>query len=126
MKPILWNLFLVGVLLISLSIGTSKLSEPLTMVELADYSPAIDISGNSFKKIPRSTISPFSWPTSSMTPASTTYPSSTTVPSWATSTSSPVPTTEAPITSPATTVDAPTTSPVLTTGVPSSYTSPIM
>lgn len=97
MKPVFWNLFLVGVLLVSLSIGSAKVAEPLSMGDLADYSPVMDLSGNPFaKNVAGSTIAPFSWPESSMTPAPTT--AETTVPSWApistptvTSTTSPVP-----------------------------------
>ena len=41
MKPVYWNLFLVGVLIVSLSLGSSKLMEPLSMTDLADYSPVL-------------------------------------------------------------------------------------
>ena len=128
MKPILWNLFLVGVLLISLSIGSTKLSEPLSMADLADYSPVMDLSGNPFaKKIPSSTIAPFSWPESSMTPAPTT--AATTGPSWvemAKSTSSPATTVSAPTTSPLPTMGVPSSSPLPTMGAPSSSPLPTM
>ena len=120
MKPVFWNLFLVGVLLVSLSIGSAKVAEPLSMGDLADYSPVMDLSGNPFaKNVAGSTIAPFSWPESSMTPAPTT--AVTTMPSWASPAASP---------SPATTVIAPTTSavpttsPVPTTGVPSGSPAP--
>jgi len=113
MKPVFWNLFLVGVLLVSLSIGSAKMAEPLTMSDLADYSPVIDVSGNTYA--PEKTLAPFSWPTSSMAPATTS--AVTTMPSWASS---------VPSTSPATTVIAPTTSAVPTTGVPSSSPAPKM
>ena len=108
MKPVFWNLFLVGVLLVSLSVGSAKMAEPLTMADLADYSPVIDVSGNTYA--PEKSLAPFSWPTSSMTPAPTT--AVTTMPSWA----SLVPTA-----SPATTVIAPTIS-----AVPSSSPAPKM
>ena len=120
MKPVFWNLFLVGVLLVSLSIGSAKVAEPLSMGDLADYSPVMYLSGNPFaKNVAGSTIAPFSWPESSMTPAPTT--AVTTMPSWASPAASP---------SPATTVIAPTTSavpttsPVPTTGVPSGSPAP--
>lgn len=105
MKPVFWNLFLVGVILVSLSIGSSKMTEPLSMGDLADYSPVIDLSGNTYA--PEKSLAPFSWPTSSMSPTPTA--AATTMPSWAQITS-PVPST-----SPATTVAAPATSPVPTT-----------
>lgn len=98
MKPVFWNLFLVGVLLVSLSIGSAKVAEPLSMGDLADYSPVVDLSGNTYA--PEKSLAPFSWPESTMTPAPTT--AVTTMPSW-------VPT--VPSTSPATTVISPTTSP---------------
>ena len=116
MKPVFWNLFLVGVLLVSLSVGSVKLAEPLTMADLADYSPVIDVSGNTYA--PEKSLAPFSWPMSSMTPAATT--AVTTMPSWATTaisstvpTTSPVPTTGVPSSSPIpTTSPVPTSSPV--------------
>ena len=112
MKPMYWNLFLVGVLLVSLSVGSLKLSEPLIMGDLADYSPVMDLSGNPFaKNVAGSTLAPFSWPESSMTPAPTT--AVTTMPSFA----SPVPSTS----------PVPNTSPVPTTSpVPSSSPAPKM
>lgn len=73
MRAILWNLFLLGVLLVSLYVGSSNLAEPLSMGDLADYSPVVEMAGKSLN--PENTEEPvasFSWSGSSMTPAPTT------------------------------------------------------
>ena len=86
MKSLLWNLFLLGILLVSLAVGSATIAEPLSMGDLADYSPVIDTAGSSLKS--EKEIASFNWAPSVMTPAPTT--AVTTMPAWAAAATTPV------------------------------------
>ena len=112
MRSLLWNLFLLGILLVSLAVGSATIAEPLSMGDLADYSPVIDTAGSSLKS--EKEIASFNWAPSVMTPAPTT--AVTTMPAWAAAASTTTP------------VAAATTTPVAastTTPVAAATTTPV-
>ena len=121
MKSLLWNLFLLGILLVSLAVGSATIAEPLSMGDLADYSPVIDTAGSSLKS--EKEIASFNWAPSVMTPAPTT--AVTTMPAWAAAAAAATTPVAAATTTP---VAAATTTPVAaatTTPVAAATTTPV-